>query len=485
MKVLFVFKSENFLCPIGLCTISAIVRREGHEPFLCETHAQDPLERVEALRPDLVFYSSSTGEAKHYLAINQRIKSRFPDVFTLMGGPHPTFHPQVVSEGALDAVCVGEGEEAVADLLRARAHGGSVEGIPNIVTRAHPDQWTVRPLIDNLDSIPFPDFALVYDNTPMGTYPMKSVMTSRGCPHRCSYCFNHAWRRLYQGKGPALRRHSVGYVIEQLRHVRDHWPLSTVKFYDDLFVARPDDPWLAEFCRRYREEIGLPFFILTRADCLDEESIRMLREAGCRTISMSIEAGNPDVRERVLNRGKMTDEQILKAHHLCERHGVYTFTNCILGIPDTPLEDDIRSVDLSIACHCTWAEFPIFHPFPGTELGDATIRKGYYAPDYDHMHTSYQYQSPLTCFPPRQINAQMNLAVLGPVAVVFPRLRNLIVRRLIFWPYNFLFVCVYYTVKMWIFRRKIYVTKTSLWGSLCIFARSLRQEWFRHQTRNG
>jgi radical SAM superfamily enzyme YgiQ (UPF0313 family) len=93
MKVLFVFKSENFLAPIGLCVVSAIVRREGHESFLAEVNSQDVLSRVAELKPDVVAYSSSTGEAKHYLRINRKIKEKFPEIFTIMGGPHPTFFP--------------------------------------------------------------------------------------------------------------------------------------------------------------------------------------------------------------------------------------------------------------------------------------------------------------------------------------------------------------------------------------------------------
>lgn len=483
MKILFVFKSENFLAPIGLCSISAAALKEGHTTYLCEVNSQDPLRVIAELKPDVVAYSSSTGEAKHYIRLNRAIKERYPRIFTIMGGHHPTFYPDVISEGNLDAICVGEGEGAFTDLLRAISHKEPLDDIPNIVTLNNKDKFSVRNLLQDLDSLPFPDFALVYDNTPMGRYPLKSIITSRGCPYDCTYCFNAAWRKIYRGKGAVVRRHSVKYIIDEIRYVRERWPLSFVKFYDDIFAYHVDD-WLEEFSKQYKKHINLPFFILTRADLISEDMVKLLKQAGCHTISMSIEAGNEEIRDRMLRR-KMTNRQIIAAHRLCDKYGIYTFTNCIIGLPDTTLANDFESIDLSIKCKVTWAEFLIFHPYPGTELGRLTIEKGYYEPNYDTMHTSYQYGSPLNCFSKKEKNALMNIAVLGAVAVVFPRLRNIIVRGLIFLKHNLFFTLTYYLIKMYVLRKKIYVTKTGFFNSLAIFARSLKQEWFRHQNQKG
>ncbi|MCX6340308.1 MAG: radical SAM protein [Candidatus Aureabacteria bacterium] len=378
MKILFIYKIESFIAPLGPMVISAIARKAGHETFLCDMRKEDPLARTEALNPDIVAYSSSTGESKHYLRLNVRIKERFPELFTIMGGPHPTFFPRSVMESTLDAVCVGEGEGAFRDLLNAISAGKAIAGIPNVVSKGETEPSSVRDLVADLDSLPLPDYPLFYDATPMGRYPLKSFMAGRGCPYRCTYCFNASWRALYRGKGNYLRRHSVGYVIEDILAVRSRWPLSCVKFYDDIFCYKAD-AWLDEFSREYRDRLGIPFFILTRADLLTEEMAKLLKHAGCRTISMSIEAGNPDIRNNVLGRN-MTDGQILDAYRLCEKYGIYTFTNCIVGLPESTIEKDVESVDLSIKAKATWAEFPIFFPYPGTKLGDRVISMGMYSP---------------------------------------------------------------------------------------------------------
>lgn len=477
MKILFIFKMENFLAPLGPMVISAMAKQQGHTTYLCEMNSSDPLERIRQINPEVVAYSSSTGESKHYLSLNNRIKESFPHIFTIMGGPHVTFYPQVVKESSLDAICLGEGEYAFSDYLDSISSRRTTESIPNIMTKFS-DSYELRDLIQDLDSLPFPDYGLMYDNTPMGNSPLKSFIVSRGCPYQCTYCFNPTWRKIYEGKGKTIRRHSVDYVIDSIRKVREKWPLSTVKFYDDIFCHRADS-WLEEFSRKYKSEIGIPFFILTRADLLNEDIVKLLKTAGCRTISMSIEAGNPQIRNNMLKRN-MSDEQIIAAHKLCDKYGINTFTNCIIGLPETKISQDLESIDLAIKCRATWAEFLIFYPYPGTQLGDYTLAKGLYKADYHKMHTSYMFASELNCFNQREKNAQRNIAELGAVAVVMPGLRYFITKHLIYWPHNRFFIFLYWLVKMYVIRSKIYVTRTNLIESLKIYIRSLRQEMFRH-----
>jgi len=456
--------------------ISAMAKEIGCDTCLCQLGKENVLERVIRERPDIVAYSSSTGEAKHYIGINQLIKDKFPNIFTIMGGPHPTFYPDLVRETTLDAVCIGEGEGAVVDLISKLSSGESLRDIPNIFVRGGTNH-EVRDLIEDLDSLPFPDYGLFYDSTEMGKSTLKAFMASRGCPYNCSYCFNDCWNKIYRGHGKIVRRHSVDWVIEDIRRVKEKWCLSTVKFYDDIFVYRADD-WLEEFARKYKKYIDLPFFILTRCDLLTEDMVKLLKYAGCRTISMSIEAGNPRIRKELLNRN-MSNEQIINAHELCQKYGIYTFANCIVGLPGTSLWNDLESVDLATKCKVDWTEFPIFYPYPGTELGDRTIAMEMYTPDYKKMHTSYMFRSLLNCFSEKEKDVQENLTTLAPVAVALPKLRNLLMKHLIYWRPNRLFTLTFYLVKMYIIRHKIYVTKTNHWQSFLIYLRTLKQELFR------
>ncbi len=491
MKVLFLYKMESFMAPYGLCQMAAVVKQAGHEVYLCELNSQPVLDAVAAIQPDVLAVSTLTGEAKHFNRAIEDIKTYYPNTFCIAGGVHPTFYPEMIHETQYDCLCVGEGEGAMVDVLdeiadhkqgytrRATNTGDmqTVGNIPNIVTRGQPES-NIRPLVDNLDDLPPPLWELVYDNTPLGQTPMKMYMVGRYCPFRCHYCFNARMKDLYKGKGTLLRRHSVDYVIDDLLRIKARWPLSTVKFYDDMLMWQVDE-WAEEFVEKYRRHIGLPFFAFTRADLVTDDLMRLFAEAGCRTISMSIEAGNDIVRKEKLNR-HMSNEAIIEAHHLATKYGIKTFTNIIMGIPDTGIKHDIESIDLAIASRVDWIECLIFSPYPGTWLGDYCEQRGYYQPDYAAMHSGYHHRSPLTCFTDDEKRQHLNLTTLGPVAVVLPRLRNCIVNRLMYWRPNKLFLLLYFVVKMRIMRKKLYVTKTSWWRSAWIYMRSLRQEVFKH-----
>ncbi len=476
MKILFIVQSIDYIDPIGIMLISALAKAEGHTTHLGVLTRQDIITRVQDLKPDVIAYSASTGEHKYYLEANKVIKSRFPDIFAIMGGPHTTYYPQCIRESPLDAICIGEGDEAFTELLSRLQNGGDISTVRNIVTRQG-ENTDLRPLYQDLDNLPFPDRELFYQATELGRWPLKSFMASRGCPYNCTYCFNHVFRKLYHGKGKVIRRHSVDYIIEEVQRIKSKYPVDCVKFYDDIFVYQADD-WLEEFAIKYRRKIGAPFHCLTRADLMTDDMARLLKEAGCYSISMSIEAGNPHFRNEILKRG-MSDEQIINAFHICRRHGIHTFSNNILGLPYATIENEIETIDLNIKAKASFVEFPIFHPYPWTELGDYCIEKGIYQPDYSGLHMSYMNKSPLSCFTEREKNIQRNLSTLGLLVVWLPFLRNIVLKWLIYLPYNKFFFLLYYIIKVYLNKTRVYPIKLGVRGLWNTLFKSFKLESFK------
>jgi anaerobic magnesium-protoporphyrin IX monomethyl ester cyclase len=479
MNILFVVKNTDYFEPLGLMSVSAIARRDGHTCHLGIAEKQDIFGLIRRIQPGVVAYSATTGEHNYYAELNKRVKEFFPGVFTILGGPHATFCPSLIWETTFDALCVGEGEDAFRELLKSVATGRPFCDISNIITVSDPAA-RVRDLIADLDVLPFPDRALLYEHTELGRGPLKSFITSRGCPYSCAYCFNRAFRELYNGKGSAVRRHSVDYMIDEIREVKRAYRLEFVKFYDDIF-ALSADRWLQEFSEKFPKKVGLPFHCLTRADLLTPDIAALLKQAGCRSVSMSIESGNPRIREKVLDR-QMDDRRIIQAFATCRAHGMHTFSNNILGLPTSSLEDDIRTLDLNIACRVSFAEFPIFQPFPGTRLGDQCVNDGLFDADYGAMHTSYMHTSLLKCFSRRQKACQTNFSLLAPVALLFPRLRGLIVKFLIFLPLHPLYLLMYYFSKAYMLRVRIYPVRMSMVGKIGMAFKSFRLEVCKHSS---
>ncbi len=476
MKVLFIVKIIDFIDPQGIMQLSAICKDRGHETYLAVLTRENILKKIERIKPQVIAYSATTGEHKYYLKANEKIKRQFPEIFTIMGGPHATFYPDCIYNSSLDAICMGEADEAFVELLAKLEKKEDISGIKNVATKDERNE--LRPLLSDLDSLLFPDRDIFYKNTEMGRFPIKSFMVSRGCPYSCSYCFNRSFRDMYKDKGPHIRRKSVKRSIDEIVNVRSKYPIQFIKFYDDIF-AYPNDSWLEEFAAKYKEQIGLPFHCLTRVDLLNKDMLKLLKEAGCVSVSMSIESASPKLRSEILNRS-MTNDQIYKAFELCKKYNIYTFANSILALPNSTLQDDIATLQMNIDCKVTFAEFPICHPYPGTQLGEYCKENGIFEENYDKMHLSYMFESPLNCFTRQEKKIHKNLSLLGTVAVWKPSLKNLILKHLIYLPNNIVFLLAYIFVKMYLIKTKIYPVKINILDSMRLFFKGIKIDTFKH-----
>lgn len=522
MRVLFVERDVEYIDPMNIELLSALVRQKGHSSYLSILSQDDLEEDLKRIKPDVVAFSAKTGEHTHYLLANHVIKKYSQNIFTIMGGPHPTFFPGVIYSGGFDAVGVGECDDAWQELLDALDAGKSIDEIPNIVTRnnAHrvlrPNERVVRlrekcgsKVIQNddlevdpaflrarrifLDDLPFYDREIIYRKTHLARFPLRSFMSSRGCPFKCTYCFEPQYNIMYRGKGPIYNRYSVRRLCEELKELKERWPTQFIKFYDDMFIlSRKVDPWLEEFAEVYPREVGLPFFCLTRCNVLTKENLAALKRAGLHSLTMSIEAGNEYVRNKVVMRD-MTSKQIHEAYDLCYKEGIVTFANTILGIPvrkdvmeehaKTAIDYDIESLDLNIRCRVTYADFPVLYPYPGCTLTEYGVENGFFDGDFDKLFYSYNNESPFTCFSEKEKLMQANLSFLGPICVMFPRwkfLRNITIRWLIRLPLTKLYFFPWYIAKGYLNMFKIYPLKLSLSNLLFNVAYSFQREWRKH-----
>jgi len=481
MKILFVIKDVEYIDPMGIMLLSAMAKGRGHTTAVCVLADRDLKEKVRAFAPDVAAFSAKTGEHKYYIAANAVIKDIDKGIFTVIGGPHATFFPELIERYPFDALCVGEGDDAWPELLDAVEKKTSFDEIPNIVTKKNYVKGrppVVRERRRTLDDLPFLDRDLFYSTTRLGRFPMRSFMVSRGCPYKCTYCFNHKYNMFYKGNGTLGSRMSVGRVIAELKDLKARWPTQFIKFYDDIFVMK-DDVWLDEFSVRYKEDIGLPFHCLMRANLLTEPILLKLKNAGLASLSMSIESGNDRVRNDVLKRN-MTKETMTAAFDLCSKHGVPTFSNTIFAIPGTGLTEDIESLDLNLRCKVTFGEFPLFFPYPETELAKYAIAQGAFDGNFDNLHMSYQSTSPLTCFTKEEKLMQRNLSLLATVCLWAPSTRNFVVKRLIKLPLTRLYFLAYYIVKAFLIKERIYPMRFSLVDTIRGAYESFILERFKH-----
>jgi len=425
----------------GIMMISAVLKERGYRSEAVAAELDAVAARLEDEDDAVVGFSCTMALASHYLDLARRLKQRCPEVLTVFGGAHPTYFPKVIEEEGVDVVCVGEGDYAMAELADARSRGADYSSIANLwvkqngAVRKNP----IRPLVSDLDTLPQPDHELFLRATRKP--PIHAiVMTGRGCPYSCTYCYNNAYKKLYAGKGRVVRRRSVDHVMRELRLLKEEG-CRFIRFMDDIFTVSAD--WVHEFSERYRREIALPFSCLVRANMITPAIVRDLKEAGCHRIMMGIEAGNDRLRNEVFKR-RMNRQQILGAAEMIRGAGLRLVTANILAIPGGSLEADWETVDLNIEARPSYASAALLQAFPGTEIHEIADHMGLLQENnLDRVSSGgFGFSSALHYPDDGERRRMENLHKFFSLVVWFPWLRPL-VRQLIKLPSNRLYEAIY------------------------------------------
>jgi radical SAM superfamily enzyme YgiQ (UPF0313 family) len=423
-RIAFITYQYGYAEPFGVMHLSTIAKRRGFETRLFQI-LQDSVDTVLAYKPDILAYSILSSQAEDALAFNRQLRGRTSAV-SIMGGPHPTFFPQVVQDPDLDAVCVGEGELAFDEFLAHYQDPAAWNQIKNITTTGQPPE--LYPLITDFEAIGFPDRELIYADPLLARQKMKSFFAGRGCPYKCTYCFNHAFNRMYRGKGPIVRKRAVDHLIEEIKQVRARWGMEFIRFHDDCFCLKADD-WLEEFADKYPRQVGLPFYVSLRLSSVTREMVTLLKKAGCVSCGTSIESSRYQIRKDVLRRGNETDTGITRAYRLIHEQGLRVMANCMYGLPHSTVEDDLKSLELMIANKVDLCSATVFTPFPGTDIYKLCVEDKLIAPyGIGDIPKCTWNESVLNCFTPQQKNFQANLAKFSPLLGRFPSLRPLFYR---------------------------------------------------------
>ncbi|HON59201.1 MAG TPA: radical SAM protein [Smithella sp.] len=342
---------------LAISILSAIAKKEGHQVQLLHTptlfndgltrgfpriarlfnNDKQIFEQLTSYQPDVIAFSVVTFHYKialHYAQICRRLCPRAKIVF---GGIHVSCVPEVViANDFVDYVVIGEGEQAFVEIIRHIENGRPAHPIVNTWHKG-PDGDIIKGkqigFIQDLDALPHYDKDIWADIFPIKSYYL--TMASRGCPYQCTYCFNHYFKNLPEEKSNYVRRRSVGHVIEELKIAKEKYHITTIEFWDDIFIL--DKTWLKEFLEAYKREIHLPFKCYIHVNLFDEEIARWLKEANCRWVDFGIQHINEDYRRTYLRRHE-TNANIIKTIQLLKKYKIVSFVDYIVGLPGDTFE---------------------------------------------------------------------------------------------------------------------------------------------------
>jgi anaerobic magnesium-protoporphyrin IX monomethyl ester cyclase len=381
-RILFLQSIEyEFLGPMYL---SSMVKKYGHDCRLAVGETIDKFTpAIEQFKPDIIGFSIMSGS--HLWAINmaRQIKVRY-DTLNIFGGPHATFFPEMIEEEGIDLIVRGEGEETLLDVMNCIDTKSPMDAIPNLCIKKKDGtiiRNPLRNLNENLDDYPFPDRQLYDCLKGKIDQSVRCVITSRGCPYHCNFCFQDSLRQLYKGKGKYIRIRKSEKIIEECKSITEHLSTRAIYFRDDVFGV--DKKWFYDFLKTYKKEIGLEFMCLVRADVVaaDEKYASSLAEAGCRMVFWGIESGDERMRNLVLNK-QLTDEKIIKAAEYLHKAKIKFLTFNIIGLPGETLDEALSTAKLNIAIKTNYPWCSLYFPLPGTRLTDYAAANGYFDPDY-------------------------------------------------------------------------------------------------------
>ncbi len=341
---------------------------------------------LKMMRVSLVGISVSSTFVRTARIITKNIK-KYLNIPVVWGGIHAIIAPEDCIQYA-DIVCIGEGEWPMLKIAECIKNKRSISGIENLWIKHNNtiERNSRRPLIEELDTLPFPDFVdrdnkflidsgrvvkdpPIISSYQVGVYP---IMSSRGCINSCSFCCNSVLRERYKGTGNYFRRRSVDSVIAELRHVVRYRSVHTIRFWDDIFTY--DKVWIEEFSEKYMRYIGKPFACYAHPKYTDRDILLRLKQAGLVLVNIGIQSGSERISKEVFSRRQFNDE-ILRFSNFAKRLGIIVRYDIISDNPYETDKDQIETVELLLKLSYPFqAQLYSLCWFPSTPLTIKALR---------------------------------------------------------------------------------------------------------------
>ncbi|MCC7012427.1 MAG: B12-binding domain-containing radical SAM protein [Planctomycetes bacterium] len=424
----------------GVKVLSSVLKKHGHvtDAFIT-SEEHDYFRAVLDFRPDVIAIYATTGQHEWPYPYIRRWKKELAHLKVVMGGPHPSHDLEPLTHtDVIDATIKGEAEYALLELVAAWESNTTLEFIPNVAFLAPsgvPVQNPIRPVISDLDELPFPDVDIFYKYPFLRSKRVLQVHASRGCQNSCTYCSVGTMKKDWVSgkKGEKFNRtKSVDYLCDEINDVLARYPGFRMINFGDAALNMYSG-WLAEFAEKWPERVGLPFACNININYLDEQDIIALKRAGCVSVQFGLESGSEDVRLKIYKKG-YTDDVVFGIPKLLRKHKLTFRTNNIMGSPAETLDDMFETVRVNKKIKPDGCTVLIYRSFRSTALGQQDFELGRIDEGKD-IGPSIQHDSAIIR---DDVHEVVNLQKLFNVAVYVPGGIPL-VRALIRLPRNRLF----------------------------------------------
>jgi len=374
----------------GISYISAFLKNNEHKTKLLflNRHSWENAvsECIEEYKPDLLCFGGVSTQFKYVLKIAKFMKKKKPTIYQVFGGIHATLADLDILELPFDAICKGEGEIAMMELLDKLEKGLSLTRIMNLIIKENQKTFSNsnKTFLKDLDSLPFPDREMWVKYINRNLFGKHVVLISRGCPFNCTYCSNKTLRGIAEGS--YVRFRSAENIIEELKYLELKYP-PVGEIYFETEMITVDLSWLEKFCD------ALSKFNATRGSKIvfgvnirinpgqDYDFIfHLLKKAGFQYVKVGIESGSETIRKKILKRN-YSNEDIISLFNKAKAYNIKPHAYNMIGLPEETLEHFKETIKVNRACQPEDTHLAIFFPYPGTDLLKICKKKGYLRKD--------------------------------------------------------------------------------------------------------
>ena len=357
--------------PMGLAQLAAVLEQKGYPASIIDANAlrltpEDVVSGV--LDADFVGLTAMTPTIGMALEIASKIKETNPELPIILGGAHATLLPEetLTTAPEIDIIVRGEGEETIIELLQALVKKQPLEKIAGISYRKDGTVVSnkLRPGYIEMDSLPY----LAYHLLPWQKYkphpphgrvlPFAAVITSRGCPYKCSYCSKPVFGKKFRAQSPER-------VVAEITHLKKTFGIKEVAFYDDVFTLdKKRAQAIADNIIKQRLEIH--WTCESRVNLVDKELLLHMKQSGCYSIAYGIESGSPEIL-KALDKD-IVMEQVEETIRITREAGLQTIGYFMIGSPGESPETIRQTIQFAKTLKLDFAQFSVTTPFPGTSL---------------------------------------------------------------------------------------------------------------------
>jgi len=368
--------------PVSLASAAKLLEKDGHAVKIVDFPANGSdlssmKEIVEGYQPDIAIWNTGTPTLHFDLSIARTIKALAPEAITCVMGTHVTAHPEeALDYSAVDIVIRKEPEQIIRNLCRSdRREFRSIRGISYRGGKGgkvyhNPDEGFFRP-----EDIPSPAWQYLDISPyrlPLKGRPFLIVAPIRGCPYACNFCT----APIYYGK--RLRKRPVPNVMDEIERDIARFQVRDFFIWADTFTV--DKGYVRKFSNEIiKRGLDISWTCNSRVDTVDEETLRIMKDAGLWMISFGLESGNNDILRAT---GKnISVEQSIQAVLMANRLGIKVSGHFIFGLPGETERTMEQTLRLSLDLPLDIAQFYSAAPFPGTGLYREALKNGWLKQD--------------------------------------------------------------------------------------------------------